>query len=256
MAWLDGYLDKPPERSLRSDYQDISWAYSDLSPDEFVELFDGLIFTTESGRYLPSLVRWEQRELTFAVAGQTNRDQLFGVRRFLEALSVLMNRSFAEIDSATEADITVQFGSRRRLLEKSGQLLSSDPDEDIKGRLRRRALCWAVVHFSSHETVTGNVSTRPPQIVSAWAFIPAALPPTLTRACIVEELSHAVGVQNDLPWLHSVFSDEIHISMLTETDRAIIRALYDDRLHTGMARARVLKAVRDWFEEDRARTLQ
>ena len=97
----------------------------------------------------------------------------------------------------------------------------------------------------SHRTVTGRVSRRPPQIVRAWALVPNDLPQATARACIVEELSHAVGVQNDLPWLHSVFSDEIHVSALTETDRAIIRALYDHRLHSGMPRARVLKAVRD-----------
>lgn len=126
LAWQQGYLSQPPERSLRDDYQDVPRAYSDLAPDEFVELFDGLIFTTESGRHLPSLVRWEQSELTFAVAGQTDRNQLVEVRRFVETLSVLMDRSFAEIDRATEADITIQFGSRRRLRQRSGQLLSSE----------------------------------------------------------------------------------------------------------------------------------
>lgn len=256
LAWQQGYLSQPPERSLRDDYQDVPRAYSDLTPDEFVELFDGLIFTTESGRHLPSLVRWEQRDLTFAVAGQTDRDQLVEVRRFVETLSVLMDRSFAEIGRATEADITIQFGSRRRLRQRSDQLLSSDPGEDVDGGQGRRAVCWAVVSSMSHRTVTGRVSRRPPQIVRAWAFIPDDLPQTTTSACIVEELSHAVGVQNDLPWLHSVFSDEIHVSVLTETDRAIIRALYNHRLHSGMPRARVLKAVRDWFEEDRRRMVQ
>ncbi len=93
-----------------------------------------------------------------------------------------------------------------------------------------------------------------PKIFKAWVYIRNDLSPTKKRTCIVEEVSRAIGINNDLPGLPSIFSDDMRSSTPTETDRAIIRALYDEDLRSGMRRNQALTAVGAWFAEDRAGT--
>ncbi|MEQ8708841.1 MAG: DUF2927 domain-containing protein [Rhodospirillales bacterium] len=58
-----------------------------------------------------------------------------------------------------------------------------------------------------------------------------------TRHCIYQEVTQALGLRNDSTIVEeSIFNDRIVRHSLTETDRILIRTLYDERLRPGMDR--------------------
>jgi hypothetical protein len=73
-------------------------------------------------------------------------------------------------------------------------------------------------------------------------------------SCVVEELTHAMGIGNDtLQPLPSIFSRQSKLAFLSGLDYLVLKMLYDTRIKPGMsekAARPVLKAIAAEFERD------
>ena len=93
-------------------------------------------------------------------------------------------------------------------------------------------------------------------IVRAMALIPvdAARARADLASCVVEELTHAMGIGNDtLQPLPSIFSRQSKLAFLSGLDYLVLKMLYDPRIKPGMsekAARPVLKAIAAEFERD------
>lgn len=84
--------------------------------------------------------------------------------------------------------------------------------------------------------------------------IQSALSPAYIRQCILQEMTQALGLIGDLDGMFgsrgdSVFASHQTADHLTEQDIALIRILYDRRLHHGMPRYEALPIVRQIVAE-------
>ncbi|WP_119167260.1 hypothetical protein [Algihabitans albus] len=89
-------------------------AYGDLTAEQFIAIFDRLIFSSEDGRDLDHLLRWEEKELTFASNAPRNSEEAEQVRTVARLLSSLTGRDFVEVADPAAANIEVHFGDGRR----------------------------------------------------------------------------------------------------------------------------------------------
>ncbi len=85
------------------------------------------------------------------------------------------------------------------------------------------------------------------EIVQAVAVIPTDQGRFVVRACIIEELTQAMGLFNDSDKIEpSIFNDSSTNMMLTNHDRILLRLLYDKRLHPGMTWSRPNRSCARW----------
>lgn len=93
-------------------------------------------------------------------------------------------------------------------------------------------------------------------IVRALALIPvdAARARSDLAACVVEELTHAMGLGNDtLKPLPSIFSRRSNLAFLSGLDHLLLKMLYDPRIKPGMtekAALPVLRVIAREYERD------
>ncbi len=76
------------------------------------------------------------------------------------------------------------------------------------------------------------------ELTSALVIIPVdhAMSYGLLPACIVEELTQAMGLPNDSDWVSpSIANDKSVLDLLTGLDYLLLKILYDNRLHAGMS---------------------
>ncbi len=94
---------------------------------------------------------------------------------------------------------------------------------------------------------------RPGGIRGALIGIPDDLPPNDIDACLVEEVTQALGLFMDDDRVRpSVFNDDDAFRDLTWQDELMLRVLYDRRLAPGMTRAEAAPVVRRLVEELRS----
>ncbi len=75
------------------------------------------------------------------------------------------------------------------------------------------------------------------EIISALVIIPVdhAMSYGLLPACVIEELTQAMGLTNDSDWvIPSVANDKSVLDLLTGLDYLCLKILYDKRLYAGM----------------------
>ncbi len=76
------------------------------------------------------------------------------------------------------------------------------------------------------------------ELVQATVIIPVdhAMKYGLLPACIVEELTQAMGLPNDSDWVNpSVANDKSILDLLTGLDYLMLKILYDKRLTIGLS---------------------
>lgn len=110
-----------------------------------------------------------------------------------------------------------------------------------------------------HSLCMANFATeRKGVIVRAVAMIPvdAARARSDLASCVVEELTHAMGIGNDtLQALPSIFSRKSNLAFLSGLDHLVLKMLYDPRIKPGMdqkAVLPVLKTIAAEYERDQA----
>lgn len=76
------------------------------------------------------------------------------------------------------------------------------------------------------------------KLTNALVIIPVdhAMRYGLLPACVVEELTQAMGLPNDSDWVSpSITNDKSVLDLLTDLDYLLLKILYDNHLHAGMS---------------------
>ena len=96
-------------------------------------------------------------------------------------------------------------------------------------------------------TCTGFTLTDPRtlEIFAAGVFIRTELASTDVRSCIAQELTQIMGLPNDIQATDTAFSSDSLLERLSDTDRQLVRILYDDRLRPGMTLEQAMPIVRE-----------
>jgi AcrR family transcriptional regulator len=82
------------------------------------------------------------------------------------------------------------------------------------------------------------------------AVIPSFISDEEVRACVVEEITQAIGLPNDSDSVSpSIFNDDDMYQDLTWQDELFLRVLYDPRVRSGMTRAEFEPLARVILEE-------
>ncbi len=192
--------------------------------------FITLAFQLESGRQLPVLTRFEG-PITLRVTGAssgptTNRDLDHLITRLRQEARIPITRVSAD----QSASITVHFLSRAKLRRSVPQAACF---------VAPGVESWA--EFSTRRNAKGrnwaDLTTRTKMAI----FLPNDVSPQEVRDCLHEEIAQALGPVNDLYHLtDSIFNDDNFHTVLTGFDMLILRAYYDDNLHSGMTRDAVV----------------
>ncbi len=200
-----------------------------------------LSFRMESGAAVPTLTRFEG-PVTLRLIGNVPPQSAADAADLVGRL-----RREAGIDITTtasaDAAITVQFLPRRQL----------------RG-VYANVACFVVPNVSDWREFaaargTDRVDwTRLTSRTRATVFIPSDSAPQEARDCLHEEVAQALGPLNDLYRLSdSVFNDDNFQTVLTGFDMAVLRAIYDAALASGMTEQEVaarLPAILDRLNPD------
>ena len=235
-----------PDRPVMASFQNFPANYHDFSPEQFVDLFDALVFRTEAGDNLNFLYRWEKSPIKYHLIGEIDRPIRERFRRVFRDIMDLGSLEFGETDKIKDADIVIIFDDTGFQVEDIISYFDFNSRETERIMyMHNRGSCW--FQISSKDFFA--ISTF--EIERTLVFINSERPILQISHCIYHEISQSLGVVNDVIGMHSVFSEDFFVSPLTEIDRSIIRALYSEELYAGMARPAALTVVRDWFIADR-----
>ncbi|MCW8916714.1 MAG: DUF2927 domain-containing protein [Magnetovibrio sp.] len=95
----------------------------------------------------------------------------------------------------------------------------------------------------------------PERIVKAIIFINTEIDPAQLNACMLEELSQVMGLQNDVDtYWQSIFRPRDTSTELSPWDQLYLKALYDPRMKAGMKPVDALYTARTIFVESMANT--
>ena len=186
--------------------------------------FMTLVFELESGRKLPVLSRFEG-PITLRLTGSrvgpvTERD----LDRLIERLRNEAGIAISRISAGQPANITVEVVSRRTLQRAVPQAACF---------VAPNVSSWA--EFKARRRISGQDWTALVQRRQMAVFLPGDVSAQEIRDCLHEEIAQALGPVNDLYHLtDSIFNDDNFHTVLTGFDMVILRAFYDDNLHSGM----------------------
>ena len=234
-----------PERPLMADLRHFPTNYSDLSPDQFVDLFDALVFRTEAGDDRDFLYRWEEFPIKYHLIGEIDQPIRERFQSVFEELMTFTPLEFEEVDEEARADMILIFDDTGFSFDDviSSFDLNNNTIEKIK-QMHNQGSCWFLITYKGRFNISGF------KIGRTLVFVNAERPILHISHCIYHEIAQSLGIVNDLIGVRSVFSEEFLVSPFTEIDQSVIRALYSEQLHSGMARPAVLDAVREWFIMD------
>ena len=178
-----------------------------LPAERLGRFFDELVYgnPAEPEGISPTLLRWTEPRLAYAVGGPRapgDDERIVGaLRRFsrLTGLTLVPGR-------ANDAEITFDF--------------QAGPMEPVHDELAR---CYTRIVYNEAGLQRAHV------------VINTEKPGTLA-ACLDHELMHAFGFPHHSPIMPSVMSPFRRVDTLTAADEAVLAALYDPRLKTGMTR--------------------
>lgn len=215
----------------------------DLTNEDHVRNFKTVAFYREfdPDRIQQPLTRWEG-PLRVALVGDVNARYSEYTRLHLEDLAALtgLDIALAPHDGANVLVILSPEPFERALdtyrSDYRSFFTSDRAMEAVTAQMKAQATCYARV-------VTDDADNN--VIVRAMALIPTDQGRFVVRACIIEELTQALGLFNDSDDIHaSIFNDSNHNMTLTEHDRILLQVLYDPRLRPGMSWAQAESLVR------------
>lgn len=219
----------------------------ELSDEEYVRNFRTVAFYREFDpeQIEQVLTRWEG-PLRVAVVGDVNDRYLAYVRLHLADLAALSSLDVA-LSARADANVLVILSPEpfERALDTYRPdyrpFFASDRSmEAVTARMKQEATCFARIVPGENDEV----------IVGAVALIPTDQGRFVTRACIIEELTQAMGLFNDSDAIRpSIFNDSSPNMMLSDHDRILLRTLYDPRLQPGMTWSQAEPIVRTVIAE-------
>lgn len=191
------------------------------APSGLAERFEAINFFDEEGNEI-SMARWAGDITVQAIGDAWERD---GHREHL-------GRTLADLSAATgrQLELTDSNGHIRIWLTEWAQF-------------RREA---AVSDYSPDADCRAKVTNHTGGIAWAMVHIYPDLSPQHIRWCIAQELAQSLGPTNDIADpLGTVFSSTSRRETLSDSDRRILRILYDRRLWHGMSRQQAMPIVRE-----------
>jgi len=203
-----------------------------LSQDDYVRNFETIAFYHEfdADKHQRLLTRWEE-PLRVALVGDVSPRYVRDTERHLVELALLTGRDIA-LGDVESANVVVILSPQPfdRAVDTYGEIYGSFFDsqqhmQTVTSFMKREGLCYA------------RILPRPEsaEIESAVILIPTDENRFVVRACLIEELTQAMGLFNDSDAVTpSIFNDSSRNMALSDHDRILLRLLYDKRLHPGM----------------------
>jgi len=224
-----------------------------LTDDDYVDNFETIVFYREFDPEVMEhqLTRWES-PLRVALVGDVNeRYKAYAIDHLGEMSE--MSGLPVDLASPTDANVVVilspqPFDQALTTYRKIYRpfFISDLSMERITAEMRIEATCYGRIVTAEDD---------PNEIVGAVILIPTDLGRFIVRACIIEELTQAMGLFNDSDSVEpSIFNDSSANMTLTAHDRILFRLLYDRRLHTGMSWSEAEPIVRQALAEIRGQS--
>ncbi|MBE1277409.1 DUF2927 domain-containing protein [Enterovibrio baiacu] len=156
------------------------------------------------------------------------------VRMHLAHLSKVTGHKVQLVDKLEKANLRMVFTRQSRWQAETRELWNPNENYPFRG-----AICMA--HFSV---------TKSNEIRRGLIVIPVDLARERGKlfACVVEELTQAMGLPNDSNEVFpSIFNDNTKNSVLTPLDVTLLRLLYSSKIRAGMSGNTVLPLVSAWL---------
>ncbi len=160
------------------------------------------------------------------------------VRRHLTTLVRLTGVANEKSDpeSGKAANFFIKFVPR---LAMGQPFIEPDVDPALLARLARPGVCYFVIR-----------PIRTGALFRALIVVNNELPADQMDACILEEMTQAMGLPNDSDVVQpSVFNQKSIQRTLSQSDELILKSLYDHRLPAGTPKNDALRIVRDLLRE-------
>ncbi|WP_028023762.1 DUF2927 domain-containing protein [Enterovibrio calviensis] len=157
------------------------------------------------------------------------------VRMHLKHLSKVTGHTVQLVDTLEQSNLRMVFTRQSRWQDETREIWGADEDYPFRG-----AICMA--HFSV---------TRSNEIKRGLIVIPVDFARERGKlfACVVEELTQAMGLPNDSNEVFpSIFNDNTKNSVLTPLDVTLLRLLYAPDIRAGMSGNKALPLVSQWLK--------
>lgn len=205
----------------------------DLTDDDYVRNFRTVAFYREfdPDKVEQVLTRWEG-PLRVALVGDVNDRYTEYARLHLADLAALTGLPIA-LAPREDANVVVILSPApfERALDTyrtdyRSFFTSDRAMEAVTAQMKAESTCYArVVTDEADDSV----------IIGAMSLIPTDQGRFVVRACIIEELTQAMGLFNDSDEIRpSIFNDSSPNMVLSEHDRILLEVLYDPHLRPGM----------------------
>lgn len=160
------------------------------------------------------------------------------VRMHADHLASLTGHSIQIVADVRQANVRLIFSREERFLAEA-----------------RQELGVGASRIAPSATCISNYRTKNGEIIAATILIPVDLASAHHKlvACIVEELTQALGLPNDSRAVYpSIFNDYSTDHLLSGLDYLLLRILYDPRMHPGMSREDAMRMARTIIGEFQA----
>ena len=160
------------------------------------------------------------------------------IRKHLTELVKLTGTTSEKTDKANgkPANFMIRFVPR---LAMGQPFLDPNVDPKILARLAEPGVCYFVTR-----------AIRSGAMFRALIVVNAALPPAQMDTCILEEMTQAMGLPNDSDVVTpSIFNQASSQRELSDSDKIILRALYDRRLPAGTPASDAANIARDLLRD-------
>ena len=178
-----------------------------------------------------------KRELKLSRARPTE-PQIALIRKHLTTLVKLtgVESEKADRDKGKPANLYIKFVPR---LVMGQPFIADDVEPDLLKKLGQPGVCY----FLTRAIRTGA-------LFRGLIVVNRELPPEQMDACLLEEMTQAMGLPNDSDIVApSIFNQTSTLRALTETDIYLLRTLYDKRLPPGTPRVDALRIGREIMSE-------
>lgn len=223
--------------------------------DELVRHFDNVVFGTEyegvqrathvqkwmtpvrvsissmQGKMIDKGGGQRELKLSFVRPEKTHVDM---IRKHLTTLVKLTGTASEKSDAkqGKPANFFIKFVPR---LAMGQPFIAKDVDPQILKRLGQPGVCY----FLTRSVATGAM-------FRSLIVVNNELPPEQMDACLLEEMTQAMGLPNDSDLVRpSIFNQQSTRRDLSETDIILLKTLYDKRLPAGTPRSDALRIGRD-----------
>ncbi len=157
----------------------------------------------------------------------------------IATINQVITHPISRVNNRQDANMVILFEHSSKAYDSVKEIYPKKPFS--KKRLKE-SLCSLRIHTVSHGEIDRAFILIPPDKARARGKLPA---------CVVEEVTQALGLPNDSEKVHpSVFNDKSTDTVLSPLDKLLLKILYDKRVKAGMSREEVLPIVRTIAREN------